>query len=190
MKQTIDMEKPATTTGWRRVEWQSMLTLLGTVILTLGLVLLPIDVSRFGAYGYGLLFVLTLLSSATVVLPSPALAAALQASRTLDPIAVGLIGGLAAGLGEATGYAAGRSGSEVAHLRDRPLGRRVESYVQRWGLLTVFALAAIPLPLIDLAGIAAGAMGLGFWRFELACIAGKTVRFLLVAYIGHTFLAI
>ncbi len=167
------------------IPWQPILTLGGTVLLTVGLALLPFDASQFGAYGYGALFVLTLLSSATVILPSPALAAALQASKTLDPLLVGLIGGLAAGLGEMTGYAAGRSGTQLAHLRERPLGRRIERYVQRWGALTVFVLAAIPLPLIDLAGIAAGAMGLGFWRFEAACIAGKTVRFLLVAFVGR-----
>ena len=169
----------------RRIAWRPLVTLAGTIILTVGLVLVPIDAGRFGSLSYGVLFVLTLLSSATVVLPSPALAAALQASRTLDPVAVGLIGGLAAGLGEATGYIAGRSGTEVARLRERPLGRRIERYVQRWGSLTVFALAAIPLPLIDLAGLAAGALGLPFWRFEAACIAGKTVRFLLVAFLGR-----
>ncbi len=169
----------------RRIAWRPIMTLAGTVVLTIGLVLLPFDPSRLGSYGYGILFILTLLSSATVVLPSPALAAALQASKTLDPLAVGLIGGLAAGIGEATGYLAGRSGTEIAHLRERPIGRRVERYVERWGVLCVFVLAAIPLPLIDLAGIAAGTLGVPFWRFETACIAGKTVRFLLVAFAGR-----
>lgn len=172
----------------RRIPWQALLTLAGTVVLTIGLIFLPIDASTFGAYSYGILFILTLLSSATVILPSPALAAALVASRTLNPIAVGLVSGVAAGLGEATGYLAGKSGSELAHLRERPIGRRIERYVQRWGFASIFILAAIPLPLIDLAGIAAGATGMQFWRFEVACILGKTVRFLLVAFIGHTYL--
>ncbi len=165
--------------------WRPVLIFVGTIMLTVGLVLLPFDASRFGTLSYGVLFVLTLLSSATIVLPSPALAAALQAAKTLDPLAVGLVGGLAAGLGEATGYFAGRSGTQIMQLRSRRLGRSIEGYVQRWGMLTVFVLAAIPLPLIDLAGIAAGALGLSFWRFEVACIAGKTVRFLLVAFLGR-----
>ena len=186
MKPAIDLEREAEPATPGSVPWQPILTLLLTIALTVGLVLLPVDASRFGVYGYGVLFLLTLLSSATIVLPSPALAAALQASKTLDPMLVGLVSGLAAGLGEATGYVAGRSGTEVARVRERPLGRRIEGYVRRWGVLTVFVLAAIPLPLIDLAGITAGAMGLGFWRFEAACIAGKTLRFLLVAFLGHT----
>ena len=186
MKGAIDLEREAAPSVRSGAPWQPILTLIGTVALTVGLVLLPFDASRLGAYGCGVLFLLTLLSSATIVLPSPALAAALQASKTLDPMLVGLVSGLAAGLGEATGYVAGRSGTEVARVRERPLGRRIEGYVRRWGILTVFVLAAIPLPLIDLAGITAGAMGLGFWRFEAACIAGKTLRFLLVAFLGHT----
>ena len=185
MEPAFELEQERAPRDRRRVPWQSILTLVGTVVLTIGLVLLPFDASRFGAYGYGVLFVLTLLSSATVILPSPALAAALQASKTLNPLLVGLVSGLAAGLGESTGYVAGRSGKELAHLRERPLGRRIEAYVQRWGVVTVFVLACIPLPLIDLAGLAAGALGLGFWRFESACIAGKTVRFLAVAFVGH-----
>jgi membrane protein YqaA with SNARE-associated domain len=169
----------------RSIAWRPILTLVGTVVLTIALVLLPFDPSRFGTYGYGVLFVLTLLSSATVLLPSPALAAALQASKTLDPLTVGLVSGLAAGIGEITGYLAGKSGTEVTHLREGRLGRRIERYVARWGMLTVFILAAIPLPLIDLAGIAAGALGLPFWQFEVACIAGKTTRFLLIAFAGR-----
>ena len=153
--------------------------------LTVALVFLPFDPSRLGVYGYGVLFALTLLSSATIVLPSPALAAALQASKSLDPVLVGLVSGLAAGLGEVTGYLAGRSGTELVQLRSRPLGQRIERYVEQWGVATVFVLAAIPLPLIDLAGLAAGALGMRFWKFEAACIAGKTVRFLAVAFLGR-----
>ncbi len=185
MEPVADLAVESARPTQRSIAWQPILTLVGTIVLTIGLAFVPFDASRFGAYGYGMLFVLTLLSSATVILPSPALAAALLASKTLNPVLVGLVSGLPAGLGESTGYAAGYGGKELAHLRERPLGRRIERYVQGWGLLTVFILAAIPTPLIDLAGIAAGALGLGFWRFEAACIAGKTVRFLAVAFLGH-----
>ncbi len=184
MKQTpLSLDHTPASRPKRRIPWQPILSLAGTVILTIALVLLPIDASRWGSFSYVALFFLTLLSSATIILPSPALAAALIAAKTLDPVMVGVVSGLAAGLGESTGYIAGRSGSDLLH--ERPLGQRVEGWVRRWGMLTVFVLAAIPLPIIDLAGIAAGSLRLGFWRFVLACIAGKTVRFLLVAFIGH-----
>src|SRR3712207_4230895 len=95
-KTAVPVEPEHVIRAWRRLPWHPMLNLAGTIALTIGLVLLPFDASRFGAYGYGILCLRTLLSSATVVLPSPALAAARQASRTLDPVLVGLVSGLAA----------------------------------------------------------------------------------------------
>ena len=77
--ETVDY-KAETAMRQRRLAWRPVLTLAGTIALTIGLVLLPFDPSRLGSYGYGVLFVLTLLSSATVVLPSPALAAASSAT--------------------------------------------------------------------------------------------------------------
>ncbi len=164
--------------------WRGLLLMGGTLLLSLLLVLLvPLDaVQRLGVYGYVGVFVLTLLSSATIVVPSPALATAFVAGGALNPLLVGLIAGVAAGLGESTGYMAGYGGSSIA-MRSRWYVR-VEQQVQRHGVLAVLVLAAVPSPLIDLAGIAAGVMRLGFARYLLACIAGKTVRFLVVAWAG------
>lgn len=175
---------------WRTAlvqQWRALLSLTATIALTLLLVALPLDVERWGGYGYLGAFVLTLLSSATVLVPSVALGAALKfgAASTLNPLLVGLISGVAAGLGESTGYIAGRSGAELAHVQTRPTYRRIAAWVERRGMLTVFLLAAIPLPLIDLAGLAAGALGMSFVRFEAACLAGKITRFVPVALLGY-----
>jgi membrane protein YqaA with SNARE-associated domain len=183
----INPEQPAIGGSKRGVPWRPLLSLLGTIALTLLLIALPIDVAGWGRLGYLGAFVLTLLSSATVLVPSVALGAALKfgAASTLNPILVGLVSGVAAGLGESTGYLAGRSGAELAHIETRRSYRRIAAWVERRGTLTVFVLAAIPLPLIDLAGLAAGAMGMSFVRFELACLAGKITRFVPVALLGH-----
>jgi membrane protein DedA with SNARE-associated domain len=140
-------------------------------------------VARLGAYGYLGVFLLTLLASATIVLPSPALGVAALAGKTLNPWLVGLIGGSAAGLGEITGYLAGLGGSALAE-RSR-FYPRVEGWVRRWGMLTIFVLAFIPGPVFDLAGIAAGTMRMPFHRFLLPCLAGKVLRFIIVAWAGH-----
>ncbi|NJN68026.1 MAG: DedA family protein [Chloroflexaceae bacterium] len=164
--------------------WRSILLLVGTVLLTLALMMVPVEaVERLGKhYSYLGVFVLTMLASATILLPSPALGAALLAGKTLNPWLVGVLAGTAAALGEITGYVAGYSGSPlVARSKWYP---RVERWVQRWGGMTVFLLAAAPLPLIDLAGIAAGTMRMPFPVYLGACLIGKTLRFLMVAWIG------
>ncbi|NOK62544.1 MAG: DedA family protein [Chloroflexi bacterium AL-W] len=163
--------------------WQSILLLLGTILLTIALLFVPIDVmDRLGAYGYLGVFLLTLLASASIVLPSPAVGVALIAGRTLDPWLVGITAGVAAGFGEITGYVAGLGGSTfAAQSRFYP---RIERWVQRWGILTIFMLAVIPGPIFDLAGIAAGTMRMPFYRFLLACLLGKVLRFIGVAWVG------
>jgi membrane protein YqaA with SNARE-associated domain len=168
-----------------RSSWRALLLPLGTVVMTILLVaLVPVDVmERLGNYGYLGVFVLTLLASASIVLPSPALATAWLAGKTLDPWLVGILSGVAAGIGEITGYLAGYSGSTLA-VRSRWYPR-VEEWVRRWGPLTVFVLAAVPSPLIDLAGIAAGTLRLRFSLYLVACILGKTLRFIGVAWLGR-----
>lgn len=171
--------------GTSHLRW--LASLVGTVVLTLLLVWVPLDVERWGAYGYGGAFLLSLLSSATVLIPSAALGAAIKfgAASTLNPVLVGLVSGVAAGLGESTGYLAGRSGAELVHVQHRPTYQRIARWVERRGTLTVFVLAAIPLPLIDLAGLAAGALGMAYWHFLMACLGGKIVRFVPVALFGY-----
>ena len=172
---------PPTRYAW---PWRSVLMLFTTLLLTIGLVLVPGNlVARLGAYGYLGVFLLTLLASATIILPSPALGVAALAGKTLDPWLVGLVGGVAAGLGEITGYMAGLGGSPLA-ARSR-FYPRVERWVRHWGALTIFILALIPGPVLDLAGIAAGTMRMPFRRFLAACLAGKVLRFIAVAWAGH-----
>lgn len=167
--------------------WRSLGLLAGTIALTLVLVILtPIDlVHQLGSYGYLGIFILTLLANATIFLPSPALAAAFIGGAALNPWIVGVVSGVAAGLGEITGYIAGYSGSELATRST--LYPRVEHWVRTWGVLTIFVLAVIPLPIIDLAGIAAGILRVRFSSYLLACIAGKTLRYIGVAWAGHIF---
>ena len=51
----------------RTLPWRSLLVLIGTLLLTIALVLVPGDlVARLGVYGYLGVFLLTLLSSATL----------------------------------------------------------------------------------------------------------------------------
>lgn len=171
-------------TAYARPTWRAVLMLVSTVLLTLALVFVPADaVERLGNFGYLGVFVLTLLASASIVLPSPALGVALLAGKTLNPWIVGVLGGVAAGLGEITGYVAGYSGSTLAGgSRFYP---RVERWVRRWGPLTIFLLAALPSPLIDLAGIAAGTMRMSFKFYLIACLAGKIIRFIGVAWAGR-----
>jgi membrane protein DedA with SNARE-associated domain len=162
--------------------------------------LIPDLEDKLGNYGYAGIFLANLASTGTVFIPVPGLTAAGQAliidqAKTLNPLAVGLIGGTGMALGEITAYAAGAAGSEAvaegqvkAPERIRPLVERVISWIDwlmdRYGFVTLLVLSAIPNPLFELAGLTAGASRMNFWRFMIAVLIGKNIRGLILAFAG------
>jgi membrane protein DedA with SNARE-associated domain len=100
----------------------------------------------------------------------------------LNWVIVGLVSGIGEALGESTGYLAGLSGSAI--IEDQQIYRRMKYWMEHHGMLTVFVLSAIPNPVIDLAGIAAGAARYGYHKFLFACWAGKTLKTLFFAWAG------
>lgn len=176
--------EPIKTTPKAAFPWRSVLLVASTIALTVALAFIPKGfLESLGNYGYIGLFVFTLLSSATLVLPSPAIGLSFVAGSTLNPWLVGIISGVAAALGEITGYMAGMGGNAFAQRTT--FYTTIERFVSRWGMLTIFVLAIIPSPLFDFAGIAAGTMRMPFWRYLAACLAGKTLRFIGIAWLGR-----
>lgn len=133
-------------------------------------------------FGYGGVFLLSLIGNASLVLPLPTFMAAFAGGGLLDPLAVGVIAAAGATIGELTGYLAGSSGR--ATIENRETYRRVHVWMRRRGLLTLFVLAAIPNPLFDIAGMTAGVLRFPVPSFLLATWAGKTVKFLVIAFLG------
>lgn len=171
----------ARTPLWRR------LLALGAALAITGLVIaFRRDLARFSSYGYLGIFVLTLLSNATIILPVPGLVGVFAAGSALNPLLVGLVAGVAEPIGELTGYLAGYAGQAVIEnqrLYNRLLKwMRGHNYVA--GYLTIFVFALIPNPLFDLAGMAAGALRLPVTGFLVSCWLGKTIKAIVVAYAG------
>lgn len=148
----------------------------GAIILAL----LLSDALEARQAGYGVVAVSVLVASGGLVIPVPALATACAAAGFLNPLAVALIAAAAGTLGETTGYLLGCSGRGA--LDGSRLYRRVEEWLRRRGGLALFVIAAVPNPIFDLAGIAAGAMRYPLRRYLLVVGMGKLVKFLALAY--------
>ncbi len=76
---------------------------------------------------------------------------------------------------------AGYSGRSI--VQRRKIYARLEGWVKKWGALAIFILAIVPF-LFDLAGMAAGALRLPFWKFFLACWLGRTILYIALALAG------
>lgn len=153
---------------------------------TLIFFLVDIDLTRLNTYGYVGLFAISLISAASIVMPMPGAAAVTGAGAVLDPmfgiptpLLVALVAGPAEAIGELTGYAAGYGGSRL--FRDRPMYPRVKAWMQKRGILTMFILSSFPNPLVDVAGVAAGAVHMRLQRFFVGVLAGKIVKNLYLA---------
>lgn len=147
-----------------------------------GVLLLPIDYSAMGSYGYLGVFIVTLVASGGLVVPVPYLAIIVAAGTYLNPLLVGLVAGLAASLGELTGYLLGYSGRSF--VERVPFYSRAEGWMNRYGLLTILVLSVVPNPIFDAAGLAAGALRIRVSRFWVVCFVGKTIRCIAIAALG------
>lgn len=133
-------------------------------------------------YGYLGIFALSVLGSATVVIPVPTIIATFVGGGIFNPVIVGLVSAFGATIGELTGYLAGYSGRGIVK-KDKRL-EKVERWMDKYGLWAIFFLAAIPNPLFDLAGMVSGAGKIKVWKFLSVTLMGKIVKFVIIALLG------
>ena len=77
------------------------------------LALNPQWVAATGRWGYVGAFLISLVASATIVLPAPGLAVIIAMSGALNPVVLALVAAVGGALGELTGYVAGASGARA-----------------------------------------------------------------------------
>ena len=133
-------------------------------------------------YGYPGVFIFSLISNATILMPVPGAAFAFAMGGVFHPLGVAVAAGSGGALGELTGYLAGFSGQAVIERMDVYV--RIRPWVQRYGPWAILVMAAIPNPFFDLVGIAAGVMKMPIGRFLLFCWAGQVIKMIFIAYAG------
>lgn len=132
--------------------------------------------------GYAGAFAISLVSSASIILPTPGFVSIFEMGRVLDPLALGIVAGIGSTLGELTAYYAGKT--EQKKLQKMGIYKQNEKMLKSWGPLAMFALAVVPNPALDIAGIAAGALGMPVWQYLLSVGGAKIIKYTLLAYTG------
>lgn len=182
---SLNAAPPSAKPASKRCHWLvSVAAVLAAVGISVGIVLLRDHIKEFAIYGYPGVFLVSLIGNATLILPAPSYAVVFAVGGALNPVAVGIVAGLGAALGELTGYLAGVGGRAV--VEDRALYHRLENRMRsKGGLIVIFLLALVPNPAFDIGGIVAGTLRMPVWQFVLAAWAGKSIRFMLVAFGGQ-----
>jgi membrane protein DedA with SNARE-associated domain len=159
-----------------------ILALLVVVGITVGAYLLRDQLGKFAAFGYPGVFLIVLISYATILVPVPGLVIVFAMSGALNPLGLALAAAAGATLGELSGYLAGYSGRAVIENWKRY--EKITAWVRRYGGPAILVLAAIPNPFFDLVGIASGVLKIPMQKFILWVLPGQIIKMLFIAYAG------
>jgi len=159
------------------------------ILLALGIgacvLLLSDQIAALGNWGYLGAFFISLMGSATILIPVPSWAVVIGLANSLDPLLLGIVAGIGSAIGELTAYLFG-SGMGTLIEKKKEFKRQKE-WMQKNDFLAIFVLSFIPNPLFDIAGLAAGAAKVHWMRFLLFCAMGRVLRFILFGFAGYYF---
>lgn len=162
---------------------------VGAVVLLLGLnaavLLAPIDYGFLGGFAYPGAFLVTLVANGAVVAPVPYIPIVAQIAASAPiPALVVVAAATGSALGESVAFAVGRVEKDV--LSGHRWYERLRSYMSDSRRTALFLfLFSIPLnPFFDVAGLAAGALGVPFRVFFVTVWLGRLVRLALIAAIA------
>ncbi len=137
-------------------------------------------------YGYFGVFIITLLTSATIFIPVPSQLYVFLLAPVLNPVLMSLAAGLGSAIGELTGYGIGLGGEKIIIKKYPQYKDSLKAWKRKFkerGFILLFLFAVTPLP-DDIVGIVAGLLKYDVKKFLIAVFLGKTLMFLLVAYAG------
>ncbi len=175
------------TTGRRRTRDYVLggLSVLLTIALCALVILYWQEFVQFSRYGYIGVFIVSFLAGVTVLVPVPSVFIVFTLGAVLNPVLVGLI----AGAGEATGsmvvYLTGLSSARACHALDHTVMAKFRVWIKSRGALSVFAMSSVFNPLFFPFTAIAGMMHFGWWRFFILCLAGKSLKNIIVAAAGY-----
>lgn len=164
-------------------------TIFQFVFMTLSSIVLALILIEFGAlleslgnWGYVGVAAVEFGNSAMVAIPTPSYLYTFSMGAILNPFVIGIIGGTFATLGELIGYYLGCRGSAI--LPEGPRIERFKAWTSRWGTVTLFWFALLPVP-FDIAGIWAGAARYPLVRFVPPVFLGKSIKITMIALAGY-----
>lgn len=160
-----------------------VLALLAVVAISVYIYNIRDRVEEFAALGYPGIFLIALLANATILLPAPGAAIVYAMGAIFHPIGVGIAAGTGGAIGELSGYLAGFGGQAV--IENTQTFERLKPWIDKYGGWAILFLSAIPNPLFDAAGIAAGIAKMPLRTFLFFVWIGQLIKMTIFAYAGR-----
>jgi membrane protein YqaA with SNARE-associated domain len=163
------------------IQKASLFVVSTALLVVITLVLLPL-LDNIGVWGYLAAFVVSAISSATVVIPGPGFAAIMVMAKDLNWLALGIVAGIGGTLGEMTAYYIGKQGTRA--LDGHKSYVFFQQCMRNFGGGIIFVFALIPLIPIDAAGLIAGAVRYPILKFLIYLGIGKVIMTATIMYLA------
>ena len=148
----------------------------------------PDTIRKLAVAGYAGLFAACFLTNATVFLPASGIAFTISASTALNPLYCTIVGGIGTACGELISFYCGRAGKKAVEGTDIFL--KIQKYIEKYGVLTVWLFAFLPLPLFDFVGVTAGASKMSLPKYIISCAIGKIMKMMVYVFMIQRYLKI
>jgi membrane protein DedA with SNARE-associated domain len=136
-------------------------------------------------FGYIGVFVVSAISTSTIILPLPGFAIIPIAALMLNPFLVGIIGGTGAAVGELVSYGIGRGSGALTRKAKKDANvwfDRLEKWFEKYnGFMIIVIFSVTPLP-FDIIGVFAGMIKYDIKKFFIATLIGRVILYLILAY--------
>jgi membrane protein YqaA with SNARE-associated domain len=162
-----------------------VIEIAAALIIGAAVLLLSGRIAEFGELGYLGAFLISLMGSATILVPVPGWAVVAALSKSLDPLLLGIVAGSGSAIGELTAYVFGNGIAQIVLEKRREDFEKYRESIRKNDFWAIFVLSFLPNPLFDVAGLAAGASKVHWARFLAFCALGRVLRFMLFGYAGN-----
>ena len=159
----------------------------GTFLVAGGLFVayLNADEARIEQYGLIGAFVVSLTSSATVVVPAPGILIILGMAEFIDPWRLGIVTGIGTGLGGSTAYFAGVVGRGAIGESSRIKQWMTNLFNSRWGVVILFLGNLIPFAPGDAICAIAGISRFPVIPFFIYVIIASIIKLIALSWLGR-----
>jgi membrane protein DedA with SNARE-associated domain len=140
---------------------------------------------QMARWGYVGCFVINILATGTFVLPGFGIVFTFTLGGVLNPAIVGAVAGIGEAIGATGAYFTGYGGKGLLKDRNNRFYTRCTDLIERHGSKAVFLFACIITPIYYPFSVLLGMLRFGWLRFFLATWAGRTVKNMILAYLGY-----
>jgi len=140
------------------------------------------EISEWGYFGC---FFINVLASGTVAMPGFGIVLTFTLGGVLNPAIVGAVAGIGEAIGATGAYFTGYAGRGLFRDSNSGLYLRFSNIIDRHGSKAVFLIASLITPFYYPFAVFMGMVRFGWIRFFFATWAGRTVKNMVIAYLGY-----